>query len=48
MKHDQVMDIGLPQGMNIVNMGDSLEITRRWFSCAYIILTFLRYSGLAF
>lgn len=48
MKQDQVMDIGLPQGMNVVNMGDSLEITRRWFSCSYIVMTFFTLFWLGF
>lgn len=39
MKQGQVMDLGLPEGMDMVNHGDSLEITRRWFSPTIIFLT---------
>lgn len=39
MKQGQVMDLGLPEGMEAFNNGDSLEITRRWFSLANILLT---------
>jgi len=39
MKQGQVMDLGLPEGMEMVHYGDSVEITRRWFSCVNIFFT---------
>ncbi|MBN1935440.1 MAG: hypothetical protein JW934_12300 [Anaerolineae bacterium] len=39
MKQGQVMDLGLPNGMEMFNNGDSFAITRRWFSLSTIFLT---------
>lgn len=39
MKQEPIMDLGLPEGMDMVNNLDSLEITRRWFSWKIIAMT---------
>ncbi len=39
MKQGQIMDLGLPDGMEMYGDGSSLEITRRWFSWVNIFLT---------